>query len=330
MPTIEEIEFVKMHGAGNDYVYIDATQSCPEDLPALARAISDRHFGVGGDGLVAILRSECADFRMRMFNADGSEAQMCGNASRCIGKFVYDRGLTASTTVTLETLAGIKILRLHLGDDGKVATVTVDMGEPTLEPVNVPAIASSLHESGAGIVELAYGDRAYRAVAVSMGNPHGVIFIDHSPTDHEVLEIGKAFEVDPAWPEKVNVEFACVISPERIEMRVWERGSGETLACGTGACATAVAAALTGRASRHCDIILRGGTLTIEWDEATGHVFMTGPAATVADGRYYYSPTSPAGSPSCRPGSEAGAPDGFTAAAPTDSATPASSQPQPI
>lgn len=276
-----------MHGAGNDYIYIDCTSSpVPEDLPALAREMSDRHFGVGGDGIVLIMRSECADFRMRMFNADGSEAQMCGNASRCVGKYVYDAGLTdGRTVVTLETLAGIKILDLHPGADGRIATVTVDMGEPILECGQIPVrsrgadtFVDTAVDTSRGPVEL---------TAVSMGNPHGVVFVEGDVTDDLVLNLGREMEVLPDWPEKANIEFARIDGPDDITMRVWERGSGETLACGTGACATAVAAALTGRTDRHTRIHLTGGVLDILWRESDNHVMMTGPAATVFTGTYF-------------------------------------------
>ncbi len=283
----KDIHFVKMHGAGNDYVYVDATKEVPEDLTSLARSISDRHFGIGGDGLVIILPSDKADFRMRMFNADGSEAQMCGNASRCIGKFVYDRGLTDKQIVTLETLAGIKVLHLFPGKDNKIKKVRVDMGAPVLTPVDIPVIADESPSSDTHFVTMNHEGSAFEAIAVGMGNPHAVIFLDQAPTDFHVNEIGRSFEVHRAWPEKTNVEFAHCLNRGELEMRVWERGTGETLACGTGACATAVAGILTNRLDRKVLIKLRGGELEIEWDEKTGHVFMTGPACTVAEGIYH-------------------------------------------
>lgn len=282
-----DIQFVKMHGAGNDYVYVDAMTTVPNDIPALAREISDRHFGVGGDGLVLIMPSEVADFRMRMFNADGSEAQMCGNASRCVAKFVYERRLTDKREISLETLAGIKILRLNFSPEGEFESVTVDMGVPQLEALSIPVNASGKLPSGAPTVEMTYSGSTYEAIAVSMGNPHGVIFLEESPRDWHILQAGPTFEVHPAWPEKTNVEFARVISSDEVEMRVWERGTGETLACGTGACATVVAGILSGRLARRAKVILRGGVLEIQWDETTGHIFMTGPATTVAEGVYF-------------------------------------------
>lgn len=272
-----------MHGAGNDYIYIDATEEIPSDLSDLARKMSDVHFGIGSDGLVAIMKSDIADFRMRMFNSDGSEAEMCGNASRCIGKYVYDRGLTGSTDVSLETLAGIKILHLHVAD-GEVQSVTVDMGAPELSPDLVPVHSS---DPDARISEpVTVGGFTYPVTAVSMGNPHAVIFTD-CITDRQVLTEGPMLEVASIFPRKANIEFARVIDRETIEMRVWERGTGETLACGTGACATTVAAVLNGLTGRDVEMRLRGGTLRIRWDEKSGHVFMTGPAAFICDGEFY-------------------------------------------
>ena len=279
----KEVRFTKMHGAGNDYIYLDATGEMPEDLPELSRRMSDPHFGVGSDGLLAVMTSDIADFRMRMFNSDGSEAEMCGNASRCIAKFVYEKGLTDSETVTLETLAGIKVLHLHVRE-GVVESVTVDMGAPVLEPASVPV--QSLDPKLRLAEEETVDGRTYRITGVSMGNPHGVIFVDEIDDDL-VLRQGPLLEVAPIFPAKANIEFAKVLDRSTIEMRVWERGSGETLACGTGACATAVAAALNGLTGREVDVRLRGGTLHIRWDEADGHVFMTGPAAFICDGVFY-------------------------------------------
>lgn len=279
----KEIKFTKMHGAGNDYIYLDATDNLPLDFSDLARKMSDVHFGIGSDGLVAILPSDTADFRMRMFNSDGSEAEMCGNASRCVGKFVYDRGLTSSRVITLETLAGIKVLHLQVDGD-IVASVTVDMGQPVLRPQDVP-VESSNHEVKISEVERV-GGHDYAITGVSMGNPHGVIFVDEI-TDELVLGRGPELEVASIFPRKANIEFAKVIDRSTIEMRVWERGTGETMACGTGACATAVAAVLNGFTDREVDIRLRGGVLRIRWDEETGHVFMTGPATFVCDGIFY-------------------------------------------
>ena len=277
------IEFTKMHGAGNDYIYLDCTESVPGNLSDLSKRMSDVHFGVGSDGLVAIMKSDIADFRMRMFNSDGSEAEMCGNATRCVAKYVFERGLTDKKVVSLETLAGIKILHLHV-EDAEVVSVTVDMGEPRLVPAEVPVVSKSSDRMVAERV--AVGDKDYLVTAVSMGNPHGVIFVDEI-TDDLVLGEGPRLEVADIFPRKANIEFAKVIDRDRIRMRVWERGTGETFACGTGACATAVAAVLNDLTDREVDLELRGGTLHIKWDEATGHVFMTGPATFVCDGRFY-------------------------------------------
>lgn len=277
------IKFSKMHGAGNDYIYIDATRDVPENLNELARKMSDVHFGIGSDGLVAIMSSEIADFRMRMFNSDGSEAEMCGNATRCIAKYVYERGLTDKKEITLETLGGIKVLHIS-ENDGIVESVTVDMGIPQLRPELIPVksanpdIKLSENEN--------IGGKSYRITGVSMGNPHGVIFVDEI-TDTLVLSEGPLLEVADIFPKKANIEFAKVLDRNTIEMRVWERGTGETFACGTGACATAVAAVLNNLTDREVELRLRGGVLRIKWDEQSGHVFMTGPAAFICDGIFY-------------------------------------------
>lgn len=277
------IRFTKMHGAGNDYIYVDATRSEPEDPESLAVAVSDRHFGVGSDGLVLILPSSVADFRMRMFNSDGSEAEMCGNATRCIGKYVYEKGLTDKTSLTLETKGGIRHLTLHLGE-GRVKEVTVDMGEPVLAPELVP-VKSAGQDCKIAETET-IGDREYAITAVSMGNPHAVIFVDEI-TDDLVLGQGPLLECADIFPRKSNIEFAKIMDRRNIEMRVWERGAGETLACGTGACATAVAAVLNGLADRDVTLHLRGGKLHICWNADTGHVLMTGPACFICDGIFY-------------------------------------------
>jgi diaminopimelate epimerase len=279
--VMSEIKFTKMEGLGNDYVYIDCMTSTPPNLPQLSIKMSDRHFGVGGDGVILIMPSEVADFRMRMFNADGSEGKMCGNGSRCVAKFVYDKGLTDKTEVTLETLSGIKVLKMHLGEDGKVATVTVDMGEPELIPANIPVLFSGDKMVEAPVATANHGE--YKVTAVSMGNPHGVIFVDKME-DVDVWGAGRELETAAIWPDRANIEFIEVLNDHELRMRVWERGSGETLACGTGACASAVAAALTGRARRKVRIHLLGGPLDIEWREADNHVYMTGPAAIAFEG----------------------------------------------
>ena len=261
-----KIRFTKMHGAGNDYIYVDTMQYPIAHPSEAAIQWSDRHKGIGSDGLVLIGKSPLpeADFSMRIFNADGSEAMMCGNASRCIGKYLYERGLTTKTRIQLLTLSGIKTLNL-LVTDGKVQSVTVDMGQPVLEDERLFITTRGLKEG----------------VFVSMGNPHYVIFTENVDC---VTEKGKAMEYHLAFPQRCNIEFAHVMEDGSIRTRVWERGSGITQACGTGACATAVAACLTHRAGRESDIVMDGGTLHIEWCETDNHVYMTGPAAFVFDG----------------------------------------------
>lgn len=278
----EVIRFTKMHGIGNDYIYINCMESTPDRLPELAIEMSDRHFGVGGDGIVLICPSEVADFKMRMFNNDGSEARMCGNASRCIARYVHDHGLTDRKRISLETLSGIKVLSLNMSGDGEVESVTVDMGEPEFRPELIPVHT----ESGRMVEEVVKTSQGeIKVTAVSMGNPHGVIFVDRiEDVDFDVL--GPELESHAIWPDRANIEFLEVISCSEARMRVWERGTGETLACGTGACASAVAAALTGRCDRKVTIHLRGGDLAVEWGE-DGHVMMTGGATEVFDGIYY-------------------------------------------
>ena len=262
----EKILFTKMHGAGNDYIYVNTLLYHVPHPEQAAVAWSDRHKGIGSDGLVLIGASPVpeADFSMRIFNADGSEAMMCGNASRCIGKYLYERGLTTKTNIRLLTLSGIKTLELHV-NDGLVERVAVDMLEPQLENAEQFVPSRSLEEG----------------TFVSMGNPHFVIFTDDIDL---VGEKGRILEHHPAFPQRCNIEFARVESDGTIRTRVWERGSGITQACGTGACATAVAACLTGRAGRRSSIVMDGGTLDIEWSETDNHVYMTGPAAFVFDG----------------------------------------------
>lgn len=278
----KSVRFTKMHGAGNDYIYVDAQKYDVPDPSAAAIAWSDRHTGIGSDGLVLIGKpygGVDADFSMRIFNADGSEAKMCGNASRCIGKYLYERRLTDKTTIRLQTLSGVKILKLHLvGNETletKVESVTVDMLAPSFR------VPEQYDETVGGV--LTVGSRTFHGTFVSMGNPHFVCFVDDIDT-LDVARYGSAMEYATAFPERCNIEFAELKSDGTIRTRVWERGSGITLACGTGACATAVAAAVTGRALRRSIIAMDGGTLHIEWNEADGHVYMTGPAAFVFDG----------------------------------------------
>ncbi|WP_303044956.1 diaminopimelate epimerase [Duncaniella muris] len=276
----ELISFTKMHGIG--YIYINCMESVPDRLPELAEEMSDRHFGVGGDGIVLICPSDKADFRMRMFNNDGSEARMCGNASRCIAKYVHDHKLTDKTCISLETLSGIKVLSLNMSPSGEVESVTVDMGEPELNAGLVP-VRSTTEKMVEEPVATSCGE--VRVTAVSMGNPHGVVFVDRIE-DVPFETLGPELEKHSMWPDRANIEFLQIISPSEARMRVWERGTGETLACGTGACASAVAAALTGRCGREVTIHLRGGDLHIRWAN-NGHVMMTGGATEVFEGNYY-------------------------------------------
>ena len=276
------IKFTKMHGLGNDYVYIDSINQTIENESSLAKFVSNRHFGIGSDGLILICKSDIADFQMRMFNSDGSEAEMCGNGIRCVGKFVYDKGLTDKTIVKIETLAGIKTLVLNT-KDGKVETARVDMGEPILEAEKIPVISK---EQPVKNLELEAENKKFEFTCVSMGNPHAITIVENTK-EFDVEKYGKILEVDKAFPKKANIEFAQIIDKENIKMRVWERGAGETLACGTGACATAVACNLNGLTGRKVNIELLGGTLKIEWNEKDNHVYMTGPAVTVFDGELY-------------------------------------------
>lgn len=273
------MKFTKMQGAGNDYVYVNCMEQTIDNIPEKARFISDRHFGIGSDGLVLIMPSEVADFRMRMFNSDGSESEMCGNATRCIAKYVYEYGLTDKTTVSLETLAGIKILQMNL-KDGKVDSVRVDMGEPILEPDKIPVISSKdrfISES------VDVDGVEYKMTCVSMGNPHAVIYVDDVVNLH-IEAIGPKVENHKLFPRRTNTEFVKVVDRKTLQMRVWERGAGETLACGTGACATLVATVLNGLCDRTATLKLLGGDLVIEWNEEDNHVYMTGPAVIVFDG----------------------------------------------
>lgn len=276
------IKFTKMHGLGNDYVYIDAINQKIENESSLAKFVSNRHFGIGSDGLILICKSEIADFKMRMFNSDGSEAEMCGNGIRCVGKFVYDKGLTNKITVKIETLAGIKTLILNT-KDGKVETARVDMGEPILEAEKIPVIST---EKTVKNLELEAENKKFKFTCVSMGNPHAITIVENTK-EFDVEKYGKVLEIDKAFPKKANIEFAQIVDRQNINMRVWERGAGETLACGTGACATAVACNLNGLTDRKVNIELLGGTLNIEWNETDNHVYMTGPAVTVFDGELY-------------------------------------------
>ena len=274
------MKFTKMHGAGNDYVYVDCfSEKFPADVVETARRVSDRHFGIGGDGLVLICPSERADARMRMFNADGSESEMCGNASRCVAKYLYDHGIAKKEELRLETGRGVLTLRVEV-EKGKVERVRVNMAAPILKSSEIP---TTLPGDPPVRAPLEVAGRKLEVTCVSMGNPHCITFVDEI-TDEWVLGVGPKIEVHPAFPRKINAEFVQVISPREIRMRVWERGSGETLACGTGACASAVAAVLNGLCERKVLCHLPGGDLTLEWSESEGVVYMTGPATEVFSG----------------------------------------------
>ncbi|MCA9231715.1 MAG: diaminopimelate epimerase [Planctomycetales bacterium] len=276
------LQFTKMHGAGNDYVYVDCfSQPVPDDLACLARAISDRHFGVGGDGLILICPSENADAEMRMFNADGTPSEMCGNGIRCVAKYIHDHGLASSQTLQIESGGVIYSLQLSTSN-GLVDQVRVDMGEPILEAGKIP---TTLHGEPVADVQLALPELDLTVTCVSMGNPHCVTFVDEA-TDSMVHTLGPLIESDAHFPNRVNVEFVEVLSPNELRQRTWERGSGETLACGTGASAVCVAGVLTGRSNRQVTIHLLGGDLQLEWNEQDNHVYMTGPAVEVFSGQW--------------------------------------------
>lgn len=274
------IRFTKMHGAGNDYIYINCIDHCIEAPEKLAIEMSDRHYGAGSDGLVLILPSTTCDFRMRMFNPDGSEAEMCGNASRCVGKYVYDKRLTDKKEITLETNAGIKRLSLFVSD-GYVKSVKVDMGEPVLNGKDIPVDCDSEKIIS---YPIEVNEKKINVTCVSMGNPHAVIFCNEI-TDEDINVTGRLIEKHPFFPKKTNVEFCKINDRNNITMRVWERGTGETLACGTGACASLVAAVLNGLADRKATLHLSGGDLQIEWGN-DNHIYMTGPAVTVYEGEW--------------------------------------------
>lgn len=279
---MERLRFTKMHGIGNDYVYVDCTQQPLADAAAVARRVSPRHTGIGSDGLILICPSTVADVRMEMYNADGSRGEMCGNGIRCVGKYVYDHGLCRRETLRVETDAGIKLLQLDVAG-GAVRSVTVDMGEPELEGPRIPVAAPGRVIDAPLAIEPPTGLETDRVTCVSMGNPHCVLFLGEVET-LDLERIGPRFESHPFFPKRVNTEFVRVDARDDVRMRVWERGSGETAACGTGACAVVVAGVLTGRTERHCRVRLNGGELAIEWREADGHVWMTGPAEEVFEG----------------------------------------------
>ena len=273
------MKFTKMHGLGNDYVYVNCFEEKIDNPPAVARFVSDRHFGIGSDGLIMINPSKTADFEMEMYNADGSRGEMCGNGIRCVAKYVYDYGLTDKTQISVETLGGIKYLDLTV-EDGKVSLVKVDMGKPELEADLIPIIS----EREQVIDEpIEVDGKEYHMTGVSMGKPHAVIYVD-DVKGLDLEKIGPKFENHERFPKRINTEFVHCIDRQTVEMRVWERGSGETLACGTGACAVAVASILNGYTEREVEIRLLGGNLQIEWNEEDNHVYMTGPATVVFDG----------------------------------------------
>ena len=273
-----------MHGCGNDYVYINCFEETVADPAAFSTIISDRHFGIGSDGLVLICPSDKADCRMRMFNPDGSESEMCGNAVRCVAKYVYDRNIAHKKNISVETLAGIKYIDVQTDENDKAVLLTVDMGAPVLSPADIPVAADSEPVTG---LELSAFDKSFKFTCVSMGNPHAVTFIDTKVKDFEVEKFGSVFEVDKHFPRKANIEFVETVDAAHLKMRVWERGTGETLACGTGTCATVAAACINGICPREkVEVELLGGKLVIEWKESNGHIYMTGPAAFSFDGEW--------------------------------------------
>lgn len=276
------MRFTKMHGCGNDYIYVNCFRESVNSPRETAIKLSDRHFGIGSDGLVLIMPSEKADCRMRMFNSDGSESEICGNAIRCVAKYVYDRDIIHKRSISVETLAGIKYIEINTDENDIARTMTVDMGEPVTEASAIPVIAET---SPVTDLDIAACGRDFTFTCVSMGNPHAVTFINEDVKLFDVERYGKVLEVDEHFPRKANIEFAEVISPTHLKMRVWERGAGETLACGTGTCATVAAACLNGICPREkVRVELSGGELSIEWKESDGHIYMTGPAEFVFDG----------------------------------------------
>lgn len=275
------MKFTKMHGCGNDYVYFDCTEAQIADERAAAITLSDRHFGIGGDGIILIKKGTKADFEMVMYNADGSRGAMCGNGIRCVAKYVYDNGLTDRTSVSIESMGAVKYIDMNV-ENGKVVSARVDMGAPILKAADIPVVCDS---ERAIAVPITVDGATYKMTCVSMGNPHAVVFIEQSPKDFPLEQIGPLFENHTLFPDRTNTEFIRVTDRKNLEMRVWERGSGETLACGTGACASAVAAMLNGYCDNEVTVHLRGGDLQIRWSgDENDSVFMTGPATTVFTG----------------------------------------------
>lgn len=276
------MKFTKMHGCGNDYIYVDGAR---EIIPAerkseVVKFLSDRHFGIGGDGVIFINPSDVADFEMEMYNMDGSRSEMCGNGIRCVGKYVYDHGLTRKTSLSIVSCGKIKYLELTV-EDGRVTKVRVNMGSPVLEAAEIPVVAS---QSPVVDTPIAVDGREYRMTCVSMGNPHAIVYVDEMIDDETMAKIGPLFEHHERFPRRVNTEFVKVLDRERVQMRVWERGTGETLACGTGACAVTVASILNGLTEDGITVELLGGNLEIFWDRKENVVYMTGPATTVFEG----------------------------------------------
>lgn len=273
------MKFTKMHGIGNDYVYVNCFEESVKNPAEVSKFVSNRHFGIGSDGLILISPSATADFRMNIYNADGSQAEMCGNGIRCVAKYVYDYGLTDKTEISVETLAGIKYLRLQV-ENGKVASVEVNMGAPILEPKEIPV---AVEESPVVNVPVEVKGKIYHMTCVSMGNPHAIIFMNNVK-DLDIEAIGPYFENHTVFPKRTNTEFVEVLDRNTVNMRVWERGSDETLACGTGACATTVACILNDKTENEVTVHLLGGDLKIRWDREANQVYMTGPATVVFDG----------------------------------------------
>ncbi|MFV0466071.1 MAG: diaminopimelate epimerase [Lachnospiraceae bacterium] len=274
------MKFTKMHGIGNDYVYVNCMSEAVENPSETAKLVSDRHFGIGSDGLILINQSAVADFEMEMYNADGSRGEMCGNGIRCVAKYVFDKGLTDKKIITIETLAGVKTVSLTV-EEGLVSFVRVDMGSPELDADKIPVLVK---EGQVVNAKMQVQDTEYYVTCVSMGNPHCVVFLENDIKDLDIASIGPEFEQHAFFPKRINTEFVNVLDKDRLQMRVWERGSGETLACGTGACASVVAAILNGHTKDHVTVELLGGSLQIEWDRQQNRVYMTGPATTVFEG----------------------------------------------
>ena len=284
------MKFTKMHGCGNDYVYVNGfTEHIDADRkPELVRRLSDRHFGIGGDGVIFINPGKDAEFEMEMYNADGTRAQMCGNGIRCVAKYVYDHGLTDQTSITIESFGKVKYLELTLGSDNKVSTVKVNMGAPILKAAEIPVLSDNEQVISE---EIEVNGQFYKMTCVSMGNPHAVVFIDDvldgekfDIKDFDIGAIGPYFENHPRFPERTNTEFVKIVDKNNVQMRVWERGTGETLACGTGCCATTVACVLNGLTDTKVNVQVLGGRILCEWDRQDNLVYMTGPAVTVFDG----------------------------------------------